>query len=110
MPRARAALLELQQGLSNGTVHPDEAIHIVFVEREQKKRISNPEGSTRFVLVCDTPEAYSALHAERDRIMKKVVNKSVAIDLMTRAWRDGLSDVILDRILAEMDIQEGAVG
>lgn len=108
MPAARAAVEELKQGLANGTVRPDEKLHIVFVEREQKRRIKNVEGSTRFVLVCDTPEAYSELHAERDRIIRKVGNKAIAIDFMTKAWK-ALTDQMLDRMLAAEDIKDGVV-
>jgi|SRR6516164_832536 len=89
--------------------HGREMVHLVMVEREQEKRIKNPQASTRFVMVCDTPEAYSELHAEKDRIIKRVKNKSVAISLMIRAWREGLSDVVLDKIMAELDaVESGA--
>ena len=40
---------------------------------------------------------------------KRVKNKSVAISLMIRAWREGLSDVVLDKIMAELDaVESGA--
>ena len=107
MPDIDAAIERLIYERAKG--HGREKIHVVFVEREQERRIMNPRRSTRFTLVCDTPEAYSELHAERDRIIKRVKNKSVAISLMIRAWRDALSDANLDRILAELDaVESGA--
>jgi len=45
--------------------------------------------------------AYSELHAERNRIIKRARNKAVAISLMIRAWREGLADAEIDRLLAE---------
>jgi hypothetical protein len=81
-------------------------VHLVDVRKEQKKRVKNEAGSTRFVLVCDTPEAYSELHAEKDRIIKHCVNKSLAISLMIRAWRDALSEQELDRLLAALEVEE----
>jgi len=99
VPSIRAALERLRYEVSQG--RENEPVHIVFVEREQKKRIKNPEGSTRFVMECDDPVAYSELHAERNRIIKRARNKAVAISLMIRAWREGLADGEIDRLLAE---------
>lgn len=104
MPSKRAAAEYLKFEVEHG--RGDEPIHIVDIQKEQKKRIKNPDKSTRFVLVCDTPEAYSAMHAERDRIIKRCGNKSVAISLMIRAWQEALSDQALDRILAQLEAIE----
>jgi hypothetical protein len=84
----------------------NEKVHIVMVEQDEKERIKNDRKQTRFVLCCDTPEAFSELHAEWDRIVRKVGNKSIAISLVTRAWREGLSDPALDRLLAALDAVE----
>ena len=107
MPNVESAIEFLQFLRKHG--RGKELVHVVMVEEEQQKRVKNPAASTRFVLVCDTPEAYSELHAEKDRIIKRVKNKSVAISLMIRAWREGLSDVVLDKIMAELDaVESGA--
>ena len=104
MPSIRAAIERLRYEMDHGNAN--EPVHLVFVEREQNKRIKNPEASTRFVMECDDAQAYSELHAERDRIIKRARNKSVAISLMIRAWREGLSNAELDRLMAE---EEGAL-
>jgi hypothetical protein len=109
MATVSAELEKLKWLVSKG--RGNEPCHVILIEEEQKKRIKNERKSTRFVLVCDTPEAYSELHTERERIFKRVRNKSVAISLMIRCWREGLSDPVLDEIVAQMDaIEAGAPG
>jgi len=109
MPNVEAAIEYLRFLSRQGRGH--ETVHVVLVEEEQKKRIRNERKSTRFVLVCSTPEEYSELHAERERIYRKVKDKSIMIGLFIRALREGLSDVVLDQILAQLEIvEQGAAG
>lgn len=99
MPSLRLAYERLKYELSQG--HGDEKIHITFVERDQAERIKNNKRVTKFVLETKDSNACAELHAEWERIIKRVHNKSIALELITRAWREGLSDLELDRILAE---------
>jgi hypothetical protein len=101
VPSKRAAVDWLKHEIAQG--RGDEPVHLVDIRREQKKRVKNEPKSTRFVLVCDSPEAYSEMHSERDRIIHRCKNKSVAISLMIQAWREGLADIEIDRLLAEKD-------
>jgi hypothetical protein len=80
-----------------------EKVHVVLVEEEQKKRIENtgPEPRTRVQFETDSPELYARFAKEKDRIIKRVGNKSIALDLMCRSWSEALSDSEIDRILAQ---------
>jgi hypothetical protein len=79
----------------------EEPCHLVDINAVAKERIKNDKKVTRFVLGTDDPDACAALHAESHRIIKRARNKSVAISLMIRAWKDALADGEIDRILAE---------
>ncbi len=84
--------------------HANEKIHVTWVERDQAERIKNNRRITRFSLETKDPDACSELHAEWDRIVRHVGNKSVALSLIVRAWRDSLSDGELDKILAQLEV------
>ena len=105
MPSLREAYLRLKYEMERG--NGDEKVHISFVEREQAERIKNDKRVTKFVLETKDPDACSELHAEWDRIMRRVKNKSVALSLCHRAWRDALADPELDKIMAVMEVEEG---
>lgn len=81
---------------------PDENIHIVRLDEEARKRKENPgpHPKTRFQIELDDPELYSKWNVEKERIVKRCGNnKSIATDLMYRAWTM-LTDAMIDRILA----------
>lgn len=79
--------------------------HIVDHTKALKEREKNdgPQPKTRFQIELDDPELYSKWNHEKDRIIKRIRNKSIALTLMHRAWREALSDGELDKILAEME-------
>jgi hypothetical protein len=104
MPSKSAALEWLKSEVAHG--RGEDKCHVIDVTAEAKERIKNEKKQTRFVLACDSPEAFSELHFEWDRIVKRVGNKSVAITLVTRAWREGLSDAAIDRLMAILDSPE----
>lgn len=94
---------EVAQGRGN------EKIHITFVERDQAERAKINRAVTKFVLETKSPEACAELHAEYGRILKRVGNKSIALSLVVKAWREALSDGELDKIMAALDaIESGA--
>jgi hypothetical protein len=92
---------KLKFELSKG--HGGEKIHVTWIERDQAERIKNNKRVTKFVLETKDPDACSELHAEWERIIKRVGNKSVALSLVHMAWRDALSNGELDKILARME-------
>lgn len=94
-------LERLKYAVDHGRAH--EKIHVTWVEQDQKERIKNDRRVTKFVLETKDPDACSELHAEWDRIIRRVKNKSVALSLAVRAWQEALSDRELDRIMAAMD-------
>src|SRR6267154_1454754 len=98
MPSARAALEKLKWMCEHG--RENETVHVVLVEEEQKARIANDKRKTRFVLVCSDPDVCSQFEFHKDRVFRKVKNKSMMEHLMLRAWSDALSDAEIDRILA----------
>jgi hypothetical protein len=83
-----------------------EKIHITWVERDQAERIKNNNRVTRFTLETKDPDLCSELHAEWERIIKRVGNKSIALSLIHQAWRDALADNVLDLIMAKMEAPE----
>jgi hypothetical protein len=79
-----------------------EKIHVTWVEQDQAERAKINKQVTKFVLETKSPEACAELHTEWGRIMKRVQNKTIALDLCIRAWRDALSNQELDKIMAGM--------
>jgi hypothetical protein len=80
-----------------------ERIHVTWVERDQADRIKNNNRVTRFSLETKDPDLCAELHREWERVIKRVGNKSIALSLIHQAWRDALSDKVLDQILAQME-------
>jgi hypothetical protein len=101
MPSKKAAAEWLANEVAKG--RGDESCHIVDVTADQKKRIKNEKRKQNFVLCTGDPDICSEFEFEKDRIFRKVHNKSVMLSLMARAWRDALSDAELDKILAVME-------
>lgn len=101
MASVRQELEKLKWEASQG--RGEEKIHITWVERDQAERIKNNRRVTKFVLETKDADACSELHAEWERIIKRVGNKSVALSLAVKAWSEALSDTELDRLLAAMD-------
>lgn len=65
----------------------NETVHVVWVDQDRKRRIENKprEGGKRqqrFVLDCGSPEAYSEVYAEWDRLLTQVGNKTVAVSIL----------------------------
>lgn len=90
-----------------GKGNENEKIHITWVERDQKERIKNNKRVTKFVLETKNPDVCSELHAEWERIIKRVHNKTLALELVVRSMRDALADGEIDRILAVMEGPDG---
>jgi hypothetical protein len=101
MPSKLMALEWLKSEVAKG--RGEDKCHIVDVTAEQAERVKNNKQKTRFVLCTEDPDMYRRFESAKDRIFKRVKNKSIALDLMHRAWHDALSDGEIDRIMAEMD-------
>jgi len=101
MPSKLMALEWLKQEVAKG--RGEQKCHIVDVEKEQAERIKNEKRKQNFVLVTGDPDLCAALEFEKDRIFRRVKNKSIALDLMQRAWREALSNAELDKVMAEME-------
>jgi len=104
MPSKRAAIDWLKFECDNG--RGDEPCHVIDIKKEQKARINNdgPQPKTKFAIETDSPDVYSRMNREKDRVIKRVGNKAVAVDLLARAW-ETLTDQVLDRILASEEMQ-----
>lgn len=81
--------------------HGDEKVHVVFVERDAKERADNdgPKPKTRFQWETDTAEGYGDLNAGKDRLIRLIGNKQVAITIAAKLW-NGTPDMVL-RALSE---------
>jgi hypothetical protein len=82
----------------------DHVYHIIDVTAEQEKRKKNdgPQPKTRVQFETDDPEMYRAFAAEKDRIVKRAGNKSIAMTLMLRAWQ-WMTDPIIDKLIADTE-------
>lgn len=100
-------LERLKYAAEHGRAH--EKIHVTWVEQDQKERIKNNKRVTKFVLETKDPDACSELHAEWDRIIRRVGNKSISLSLVVMAWQKALSDAEIDKIMAAMEVADGAM-
>jgi hypothetical protein len=104
VPSKKAASEWLAEEVRKG--RGDESCHVVDVAADQRERIKNNKRKTRFVLSCDDPDLCSKFEAHKDRIFRKVKNKSIMLSLMEKAFGEALSDSELDKIMAVMDAGE----
>ena len=107
MPSKKLALEWLKNEVAKG--RGDESCHVVDVAKEQRERIKNEKRQTRFVLVTGDPDLCARLEFHKDRIFKRVKNKSIMLSLMEKAWAEALADAELDRIMAQLDAIESGV-
>jgi hypothetical protein len=84
----------------------NETIHVVWTDQDRKRKRANvgPKPQKRFSIDCGSPEAFRELYTQYDRIMSEVVNKTIALDLIT--W--WLSLLTPDRIKKKMEQGERA--
>lgn len=82
-----------------------EKIHVTWVERDQAERIKNNKRVTKFVLETKDPDVCADLHREWERVIKKMGNKTIALELWVRSLKESLSDATLDKINAALDSQ-----
>lgn len=79
----------------------DEKCHVVMIEEEARKRKENdgPNPKTRFQWETDTAEGYGDLNAGKDRLIRLIGNKQVAITIAAKLWNN-TPDMVL-RALSE---------
>ena len=107
MPSKRAAKEWLDFEIKHG--RGEESCHIVDVSADQRERIANKKRKQNFVLCTGDPDMCSQFELEKDRIFQRVKNKAIAMELMHQAWRDALSNGVLDVIMAQLDaVESGA--
>jgi hypothetical protein len=80
-----------------------EKVHVVFVEEEAKARVENlgEKPKTRFQWETDFPDGYSELNKGKDRLMRIIGNKQVAITIAAMLWNETPEDAL--RRLAEQE-------
>lgn len=102
MPSKKMLIQFLEDEVRKG--RGDDPCHLVDIKKEQAERIKNdgPRPKTKFVIETDSPEMYSAMNLEKDRIITRAKNKSVALSLMLTAWQ-WMSDPMIDKVLAETE-------
>ena len=62
-----------------------ERIHIVYTDRDARKRQENPQKSTRIVFNTYSADAYAEFYKQKERYFKIAVDPHLAVDLMIRA-------------------------
>jgi hypothetical protein len=84
----------------------NETIHVVWTDQDRKRKRANvgPKQQTRFSIETGSPEAFRELYGQYDRILTEVVNKTIALDLIT--W--WLSLLTPERIKKKMEHGEQA--
>lgn len=85
-----------------------EKCHVVLIEEEARKRKENagPKPKTRFQWETDFADGYSELNKGKDRLMRMIPNKQVAITVAGILWNETPEDAV--RRLAEMEQPEEA--
>jgi hypothetical protein len=79
----------------------DDPVHLVDIKREQRERIANPKGRTRWQLETDDPVTYSRLHSERERIFKACAGqKSMAIEVICLAL-EAMTNQFIQKLRAQ---------
>jgi hypothetical protein len=84
----------------------NEKCHVVLIEEEAKARAENagPKPKTRFQWETDTAAGYAELNRGKDRIMRVIENKMVAISVAAYIWNKVSEDKL--RQLAEDGLPE----
>ena len=106
MPSVNMVLEQCQWLIRKG--RGNEKAHLVLIEQEAKKRIENKgeRPKTRFGFETGDPELYSALHAEKERILRRCgLHKTIALTILLRAW-ERMSDAQIDKILSEEGVYD----
>ena len=103
MGSVRAEYEKLKFEIAQG--RGDQKIHVTWVEKDQAERIKNNNRVTRFQLETKDPDVCADLHREWERVIKRVGNKTISLELWVRTLREGLSDATLDKILAALEMQ-----
>lgn len=82
--------------------------HFGLVDVEQRERIANPKGRTRFIRELDSPEAYSEWNLEWERwILGCGGHKPIAQDLMLRALQQ-YSQQMIEKLAEDEQREEPA--
>ena len=103
MGSVRAEYEKLKFEIAKG--RGEQKIHVTWVEKDQAERIKNNNRVTRFQLETKDPDVCADLHREWERVIKRVGNKTISLELWVRTLREGLSDATLDKILAALEMQ-----
>jgi hypothetical protein len=72
----------------------NDLIHVVDVRAERKRKLENPQESTRIMLNMRTPEAFREFHAEKERFFEIAVDPHIALMLMIRALHETSDEMI----------------
>lgn len=75
----------------NGKLHVNP---VVIVEHLVAERIKNTKEKTRFAWETDTSDGYKDLHKGKDRLMRIIGNKQVAISVAAMLWNETSEDAI----------------
>jgi hypothetical protein len=61
---------------------------IIIPADESKARVENagPKPKTRFIFETDSPRFYSEFNAAKDRIIRVIENKTVAMECLIKLW------------------------
>jgi hypothetical protein len=82
-----------------------EQIHIIYHDKERKRKLENPQQSTRVVLNLRNPETYKEFNREKERFFDIAVDPHIALHLLIRALRE-TTDETIRRWLTEGEAEE----
>lgn len=63
----------------------NEIVHVVWHEQERRRKLQNPNRSTRVMLNCRTPEQWKQFQAAKEKYFELAKDPQIGIDLMIRA-------------------------
>ena len=69
-------------------------VHTVYQDEERKRKLTNPQGSTRIVLNMRSPEAFKEFHEQKERFFEIATDPHIALDLLVRALRETPTETI----------------
>lgn len=84
-------LMRLQKLVAEGK-GDEHCLPLIRPAQEAAKRAENREGKTRFIFETDSHHAYSRLNAAKDRVMRVIVNKVVACEILAHLWESPTDD------------------
>jgi hypothetical protein len=95
VPIVKVELERLQKLVANGKGE-EHCTPCVIPGDESAKRVQNKTEKSRFIFETDSPHAYSQLNAAKDRVIRVIENKTVAVAVLAHLWTRPSDEELLE--------------